>query len=554
MRTLAGITNLLFLAAAAFGQSADPALQFEAADIHASAKAPNAFFRTGPVRAGRYEVKNATMLDLIRIAYGFDPDKVLGGPSWLGMDRFDVIAKVPDDSTPDTQKQMLQTLLRDRFKLVVRKETKPLPTYALVQGKTPHLKKAEGTEEAGCRPQSGSGAPAEGGIRLMTSNANGTATTISLGPGMVIQYQCRNMTMAAFASGLRSMMGASLGTNPVLDQTGLEGAWNFDVKWSMQIIGPMMSDPGDRISTSDAIEKQLGLKLEQRQVPTPVIVVDTVNQQPSPNAPDLAMVLPLIPIPTEFEVADVKPTDPEARMGRFQIQPGGRLVSQGMALRFLVSRAFNTFNNDEIVGLPKWADSERFDITAKAPAGAPISNADMDLLAPMVRALLADRFKMTYHTEERPVAAYSLVSAKPKMKKADPASRASCTGGPAPAGAPPGSRSLACQNITMEQFADRLQNIAPGLSWPILNSTALEGGWDFQLIFSMGMPMRIGAVPGRGGDAGAPGSPLPSASDPSGGYTIFEAIEKQLGLKLESQKRSMPVIVIDHIEQKPTEN
>jgi uncharacterized protein (TIGR03435 family) len=323
----------------------------------------------------------------------------------------------------------------------------------------------------------------------------------------------------------------------------------------MSLIGPMMSDPGDHISTFDAIEKQLGLKLEQRQIPTPVIVVDTVNPQPSPNAPDLATVLPPVPVPTEFEVADVKPSDPESRMGRFQMQPGGRLVSQGMPLRFLVGRAFNTNNSDEIVGLPKWADSERFDITAKTPAsGAPIGIADMDVLAPLLRALLVDRFKMTYHTEERPVAAYSLVSAKPKMKKADPASRASCTGGPAPAGAPPGSRSLACQNITMEQFADRLQNIAPGLGWPISNSTALEGGWDFTLIFSMGMPMRIGAVPGRGGDAGAPASPLPSASDPSGGYTIFEAIEKQLGLKLESQKRSLPVIVIDHIEQKPTEN
>jgi uncharacterized protein (TIGR03435 family) len=57
----------------------------------------------------------------------------------------------------------------------------------------------------------------------------------------------------------------------------------------------------------------------------------------------------------------------------------------------------------------------------------------------MMRALLVDRFKMTYHTEERPVTAYSLVSAKPKMKKADPASRTHCKYGDAPAGAAPGS-------------------------------------------------------------------------------------------------------------------
>src|SRR6202030_4724303 len=97
---------------------------FNICDVHVSAKSPNQFVRNGPVRGGRYEVKAATMVDLVRIAYGFDPDKVLGGPNWLEMDRFDVIAKVPPDSTPETRKQMLQTLLEAGFKQVVRKETK----------------------------------------------------------------------------------------------------------------------------------------------------------------------------------------------------------------------------------------------------------------------------------------------------------------------------------------------------------------------------------------------------------------------------------------------
>jgi uncharacterized protein (TIGR03435 family) len=158
---------------------------------------------------------------------------------------------------------------------------------------------------------------------------------------------------------------------------------------------------------------------------------------------------------------------------------------------------------------------------------------------------------MTYHTEDRPVSAYTLVSAKPKMKKADPASRTSCKNAQAPAGAPPGSILLTCQNITMAQFADRLQNTAQGLNWPVLDATGIEGGWDFTLTFSRVAGM---AMAGRGGDGGqAPGA-APAASDPTGALTIFEAIEKQLGLKLEMQKRPMPVIVIDHIEQKPTEN
>src|SRR5580658_10251457 len=114
----------------AFSQSPETAPKFEIADVHVSAKTTNPYVRIGTVRGERYEVKLATMVDLIRIAYDFDPDKVLGGPTWLEMDRFDVLAKVPADSSPETLKPMLQTLLADRFKLVVHKDTKALPTYA----------------------------------------------------------------------------------------------------------------------------------------------------------------------------------------------------------------------------------------------------------------------------------------------------------------------------------------------------------------------------------------------------------------------------------------
>ena len=552
-RAILGILLTYCASWLAFGQSPEAPPTFEMADVHVSSKTANAFVRSGPVSGGRYEVKNATMVDLVRIAYAVDADKVVGGPSWLEMDRFDVFAKVPADTAPDALKPMLRSLLEDRFKLVAHKDTKPVPTYVLTVGKKPQLKEAEGTEETGCKPQSASGAPAEGGIRLNMGNANGTTTTLNLGPGMTIQFLCRNMTMAAFAAALRGMMGSSLGTNAVLDQTGLKGNWNFDVKWSLQMFGPMMPNSGDRISVFEAVEKQLGLKLEEKQIPTSVIVVDSVNRKPSENAPGVAEALAPPPAATEFEVATVKPTDPAQRMGNFRMQPGGRLVVQGMPLRFLVARAFNTNNNDAVVGLPSWADSERFDINAKAPAtDASAPPLDNEAMAPMMRALLADRFQMKFHTEERPVSAYSLVSAKPKMKKADPASRTFCKNANAPVSAPPGSRVLTCQNITMAEFAERLQNMVRELSWPVTDATEIEGGWDFTLTFSQNFGMM--GVPLRGPDAGPAGSAMPSASDPTGGYTIFAAVEKQLGLKLEVQKRSMPVFVIDHIEQRPTDN
>ncbi len=542
-----------------FSQTTEPPLRFEIADVHVSPKTTGRFQsrRALPARGGRYEITNATMVDLISIAYGFGDDKILGGPTWLEMDRFDVIAKVPPDSTPETQKLMLQSLLADRFHLEVRKETQPQPTFALVSGKKPQLKSSDGTGETGCRPDTSSGPATEGGIKLMTST-NGAATTISLGPGGVIQFHCRNMSMAAFAEGLGRMMGTgnALGPNPVLDQTGLEGRWNFDVKWSIGIFGPMMSQ-GERITVFDAMEKQLGMKLEPRQVPTPVLVVAGANRTPSANPPGVAEALPPFVAPTEFEVADVKPAPPGGRGGAFRFQPGGRVSAQNRPMSLLLIRAFGTLNRDELVGVPSWADSTYFDINAKAPSQGPSAPViDFITLAPMLRALLAERFGLKYHTEERPATVYSLVAAKPKLKKADPASRTRCDYPTPPPGAPPGSQVLSCQNVTIAEFAEQLQGMTQELKWPVSDATGIEGRWDLTLTYSQNFAMMAMAPGGggRGGDAGAPGADLATASDPSGGITIFQAIEKQLGLKLEAQKRPMPVTVIDHLEQKPTDN
>src|SRR5262249_32515088 len=150
-------------------------------------------------RGERYEVKNATMVDLISIAYSSNSTKILGGPSWLEMDRFDVIAKQPPQTAPDAQRLMLRSLLADRFRLVVREDMKPLPTYALTVGKKPQLKEGDGSGDAGCKPQSSAGgAPGEGIIRLTLANAGGGAPTqLTLTNGM-IEYRCRNMTMSAF--------------------------------------------------------------------------------------------------------------------------------------------------------------------------------------------------------------------------------------------------------------------------------------------------------------------------------------------------------------------
>jgi uncharacterized protein (TIGR03435 family) len=548
MRLFGSACLIALSSGAVLGQQPEAAPRFEIADVHVTPKSLGRVQRTGAVASGgRFEMKGATMLDLIQTAYGYSDEAILEGPNWLEMDHFDITAKLPAGTDRETRNLMLRTLLADRFQLVVRKEERPLPAYALVSGKKPLLKPADGSGETGCKPKAASGPPDTGGMMI---GLNGVQ--IALGPGSTIEFDCRNISMEDFAARLRGMFGVDLpGSSPVKDETGLKGNWNFDVRWSIGFIG-LRTDSGDHVSIAEAVEKQLGLKLEQRQVPTPVLVVESVNRKPSDNPPGTAEALPPLKSSTEFEVADVKPSAPGGR-GGMRIQPGGRL-SGSVPLAMLVRRAFISLNLDELAGIPDWALGTRFDIVAKAPAdaaqGGPLT---MQTLAPMIRSLLADRFKMTWHTEERPVTTYTLVAIKPKMKRADPKVRASCRDMDAPPGSPPGSESLVCKDVTMEQFADSIQGMAQGLNWPITDATELEGGWDFTLTYSR-FPDMGPMGPGRGGDAGTAGGALPVASEPSSAVTIFEAVEKQLGLKLAPRKRNMPIIVIDHLEQKPTEN
>src|SRR5262249_8997505 len=104
MRSFVCAGILTLLVAAVFAQSAP---KFDIADVHVSPKAVQQFMRVNPPGDGRYEIKNATMLDLVRTAYGFNPDTIVGGPNWVELDRFDVIAKVPSAADADALKSML---------------------------------------------------------------------------------------------------------------------------------------------------------------------------------------------------------------------------------------------------------------------------------------------------------------------------------------------------------------------------------------------------------------------------------------------------------------
>jgi uncharacterized protein (TIGR03435 family) len=351
-------------------------------------------------------------------------------------------------------------------------------------------------------------------------------------------------------------------TNPVVDLTGLQGSWDFDIKWNERQQLPQAGT--DAISIFDALDKQLGLKLELQKVAAPVIVVDSVNRKPTDNSPEVMQILPPSP-PAEFEVADIKLSMPDTKpYGR--IQRGGRLELRGFTLKMLIGFAWEIDPDAEgmIAGVPKAVDSTRFDILAKAATAvsghANDVQVDIDVLNLMLRALLIDRFKLATHYEDRPVSAYTLLSVKPRLAKADPTTRTGCKEAPTVAkdprdSNPTRSRLVTCQNITMSQFAEQLHGFARGyIHNPVVDATGLDGAWDFTLSFSTAGFLQGSGRVGRGGDAGQPSGDAPTASDPSGGLSLFDAVKTQLGLRLEMQKRPMPVLVIDHVEERPTDN
>jgi uncharacterized protein (TIGR03435 family) len=555
MRAIASATLLAILASPLIAQTAiapaaaQPAATaattppaFELADVHVSAHTTTPYFTGGSLRGDRYILHNATMVDMISLAYGMDSGNVLSGPSWLDIDRFDVSARAPRATSPDDVKLMLRALLADRFHLVLHNDTHPLPSYVLrvdKGGLSPKLKQANEGETPSIEPHH---------------------TPTNLPPGTPAYYSItfQNESMTQFRDILQGY-GSAYISKPVIDVTGLKGGFDFELAWTAK--------PGpDGLTIFDAVQKQLGLKLALEQYPTPVVIVDSVNQKPTPNAPGLDKALPPPP-PAEFDVAVFTPSKPDARTtARFT---GNQISGTNLTLKLLIAYAWQLNQNDDdlIANAPKWLGQDHWDLLAKAapeaqaigPDGKP--QLDFDLLPHMVQALLADRFQMKSHIEDRTIDAFTLVAANPHMKKADPINRTGCKEGPGPDGKDPRianpilGRLLYCQNMTMAQLADQLPSLAGGYIFtPVLDSTGLKDAYDFTLSFSTAGQLRGPAPPSPTAEASANPSNPSTAADPNGSLSLTDAMAKQLGVKLVKEKRPSPVLVIDHIEEKPTDN
>jgi uncharacterized protein (TIGR03435 family) len=362
---------------------------FELAEIHPS---PFSFagqsFHVAPLSGDRFLVHQATPLDLIRTAYGAEPDAVTGGPPGLEFDRYEIVAKLPPGTAKGDTARMLQSLLADRFKLVIQTEMKPLPAFLLSAGKG-SLKMKPAADPAGdsvCRYQPDPPSPL---------NTPSPAT---------ITLKCSNMTMEHFAVQLRGFGSAYL-NHPVVETTGLNGAWDFDLRFSLQ--------PGvaDGVTLFAAVDR-LGLKLEAGMALRQAIAITSMAETPAPNFAGIERLMPPVPLPS-FEVAVIRPSHEEYK--EVQIRLNGSQVTISATELRLIAMAWDISVKTVFDG-PASMDDKVWEITAKLPApdSTSVSGAhpaiDFDQVRLMMRSLLAERFGLKVRREERPGSAYTLLA------------------------------------------------------------------------------------------------------------------------------------------------
>jgi uncharacterized protein (TIGR03435 family) len=252
-----------------------------------------------------------------------------------------------------------------------------------------------------------------------------------------------------------------------------------------------------------------------------------------------------------FEVASIKRYE-ENEPTRFRMQASGTLNVTGGSLRILISNAFHV-RGEHVVGLPGWADNERYSIVATAPAGASVT-----AIPTMLTNLLADRFQLAVHRETRETESFDLVLARDD-RRLGPAVRATSVECqallevPPAAAAPPRSGDQApCGSLQAGPGIARASGVTVGrlvqmlsqlTGQPVADKTGLSGLYDFTLTFNPNVRNPSVANPGATAEAG--GSPVAPH--------LFTALLEQLGLRLASQRGTAQVVVVDRIERPTTD-
>jgi uncharacterized protein (TIGR03435 family) len=233
-----------------------------------------------------------------------------------------------------------------------------------------------------------------------------------------------------------------------------------------------------------------------------------------------------------FEVAAIKPNASNDHRMSIQMGGGGEIIMSNFTLRRLIMFAYDV-KGYSLSG-PDFMDTVSFDVNAKPPA-----NSARDQIKPMMQALLAERFKLQIHRETKTLTGYALLIAKGGLK----IKQVQASDGPDGGGQQMrmGIGQLTAQKIDMKALADLLAN---QMDRPVVDMTYLKGLYDIKLEYT---PEQ------RGGMNPAPEGverPAPDAAGPS----IYTALQEQLGLRVESQKVPVEVVIVDKVEKVPTEN
>ena len=424
---------------------------------------------------------------------------------------------------------IVKRVLAERFHLKAHTEDRPLPGYivTLADG-GPKLADAKTPPDASeCHGAQDKSNPAQYAIT------------------------CTSETMAQFIAARDQDF-----PHPIVDRTSLTKTYDFTLKLSL---GPDVHTRDDRARVfTDAFAKQLGLAVTPGDVPQPAVVVDSVDRTPTANSPDIARLLPAL-ADLEFEVATIKPSADNEPQDT--IRPAGSQITfRGFNMQGLLTRAFELPTGQMLGSALAILPPTRYTIVVKLPPeiDARAVNQDPDQINEMLKKLLVDRFHLKYHWGQwTQPDAYALLGGTPKMRKADPKSRSFCKFGPAAGEKParyagsPFDVEFHCQNVTMAQFADKLQAVAGSdIKNRVADKSGLSGSYDFTVFYSTARMLRVQTA-AAAAEAKQAGEATPA---PVGGLSLENAFHKELGLRLEKQPLILPSLVLDHFEQTPTDN
>jgi bla regulator protein blaR1 len=555
---------------------------------------------------GRISIPCATVEALINTAYirygerllndsgnGGDFKRIAGGPSWTRSDKYTIEARA--EGTPDAKVMlgpMLQSVLEDRFQLKIHREAEERPMYAMTVAKGGLKMQPIGPD--GCK------AVDRAGVQGFDRDPLAHVAAVLAGETPI----CGNMTMAT-DEGLRKWVigGTTLDNfantlsgamdRRVLDKTGVTDKFNIRLSFAPDehtpapVARPPVNPP-DAAGPSifEALDQQLGLKLEPTKGSAGFIVIDRVERPTS----DRGAVVESSDS-QKFEVASIKPCEPQP------LPPGGRSgggngsFSPGHAylscfvVRNLIDVAYvnqrrrpdrdDPFLNwpgviaagaqggpQRIRGGPDWVYSDKYTIEAKAAGLDPSQQQSADralMMGPMLRSLLEDRFRLTLHQEIEEVPMYALTVAKSGLK-IKPMAPGGCTDdrstGPillsdaARRGVKP-----TCGTVNGGPNGPNWRYEHGGQTLAVI-ATVLSSALGVKVLDRTGVTDIFNITWELGPDENTPGITrffeMTGTAAPAGPPTaasVFRALQEQLGLTLEKIKGPRGYIVIDHIEK-----